>query len=85
MRGDVARLRLEEGPALHGVKPAADPLIASVARAYGPASVGVVLTGMGSDGAEGLVAVHGSGGTTIVTITRPHQSRRRIRQALAPR
>ena len=34
-RGGVARLHLEDGPSLHGVKPAADPLIESVARAYG--------------------------------------------------
>lgn len=65
-RADVGRLRLEEGPTLHGVKPAADPLIDSVARSYGSRAVGVLLTGMGSDGAEGLSAVCGHGGRTIV-------------------
>ncbi len=65
-RAGTSRLYLEDGPSIHGVKPAADPLIQSLARAYGTDSVGVLLTGMGSDGAEGLVAVNGSGGTTIV-------------------
>lgn len=64
--GGIPRVKLEEGPSVHGVKPAADPLIESVARAYGSDSVGVLLTGMGSDGADGMVAVRGSGGTTIV-------------------
>lgn len=65
-RGQIARVILEDGPSIHGVKPAADPLIESVARTFGSDAVGVVLTGMGSDGADGLVAVNGSGGTTIV-------------------
>jgi two-component system, chemotaxis family, protein-glutamate methylesterase/glutaminase len=65
-RGTIARLRLEDGPSIHGVKPSADPLIESVAREYGREAIGVLLTGMGSDGADGLVAVNGSGGTTIV-------------------
>jgi two-component system chemotaxis response regulator CheB len=64
--GEIARVRIDDGPSIHGVKPAADPLIESVARAYGADTIGVVLTGMGSDGADGLVAVNGSGGHTIV-------------------
>lgn len=65
-RGSIGRLLIEDGPAIHGVKPSADPMLESVARAYGPKSVGVLLTGMGSDGAQGLEAVSGIGGTTIV-------------------
>jgi two-component system, chemotaxis family, protein-glutamate methylesterase/glutaminase len=65
-RGTIGRLRMEDGPTIHGVRPSADPLIESVAREYGTEAVGVVLTGMGSDGADGLVAINGSGGTTIV-------------------
>jgi two-component system chemotaxis response regulator CheB len=64
--GSAARIKLEEGPSIHGVKPAADPLIESVAHGFGSNSVGVLLTGMGSDGAEGLSAVAESGGRTIV-------------------
>jgi two-component system chemotaxis response regulator CheB len=62
----AARLKLEEGPSIHGVKPAVDPLIDSVARGYGRNSVGVLLTGMGSDGADALGAIAGAGGSTIV-------------------
>jgi two-component system chemotaxis response regulator CheB len=51
-------------PGLH--RPSADELFASVATAAGPASVGVLLTGMGDDGARGLMEVRLRGGVTIV-------------------
>jgi two-component system chemotaxis response regulator CheB len=60
------RLSLVEGPSVHGVKPAADPLIESVADVYGDKTVGVLLTGMGSDGVDGLESVVAAGGATIV-------------------
>lgn len=59
------RLRLEEGPSLHGVCPSADPLFESLASTLGPQGVGVVLTGMGSDGAAGLLRLRQAGGATI--------------------
>jgi two-component system chemotaxis response regulator CheB len=59
------RLRLEDAPPVHGVRPAADPLFESMARTFGEEAVGVVLTGMGSDGARGLIKVQEQGGETI--------------------
>ncbi|MHB1017220.1 MAG: chemotaxis-specific protein-glutamate methyltransferase CheB [Coriobacteriia bacterium] len=59
------RITLEDTPSKHGVRPAADPLFESIAETVGAASVGVVLTGMGSDGALGARAILDVGGTTI--------------------
>jgi two-component system chemotaxis response regulator CheB len=59
-----SRIRLVEGPAVSGHRPSADVLFASVA-ALGPAGVGAILTGMGSDGAQGLLAMSRAGARTF--------------------
>ena len=52
---------LNQDPTLHGVRPAADVLFRSVAHAAGENALGVVLTGMGKDGALGLLEMKKNG------------------------
>ncbi|MGH9424245.1 MAG: chemotaxis-specific protein-glutamate methyltransferase CheB, partial [Thermoanaerobaculia bacterium] len=61
-----ARIRTDAGPSICGVRPSADPLFISASRVFGGNLVGVVLTGMGHDGSDGLRAVRASGGGAIV-------------------
>jgi two-component system chemotaxis response regulator CheB len=61
--GDIAVLSDE--PRVNGHRPSADVLFNSVAEEFGPDAVGVIMTGMGDDGANGLGAIRRAGGMTI--------------------
>lgn len=57
--------KIEDGPLVSGHKPSVDVLFHSVAEAAGARAIGVILTGMGKDGAVGLKAMRDSGAFTI--------------------
>jgi two-component system, chemotaxis family, protein-glutamate methylesterase/glutaminase len=59
------RLRVHAGPERHSCRPSVDVLFESVARELGSAAAGVLLTGMGRDGADGLLALRRTGAPTI--------------------
>jgi two-component system, chemotaxis family, protein-glutamate methylesterase/glutaminase len=59
------RCRLRDGALVNGHRPSADVLFRSVAQSAGRHSVGVILTGMGRDGAEGLKEMREAGASTI--------------------
>lgn len=58
-------VRLKDGPKVHHQRPAVDILFQSVARSTGRNAVGVILTGMGADGAKGMRAMFDAGAHTI--------------------
>ncbi len=62
-RGDM--VILSDGPPVNGHRPSADVLFHSVAQEFGLTTVGILMTGMGDDGAEGLGAIKAAGGMTI--------------------
>lgn len=57
---------LDDGPLIKNQRPAVEKLFQSAAEAYGSAAMGVILTGMGNDGADGAVSIRKAGGYTIV-------------------
>lgn len=59
------RLSLDRSPPVDGHRPSASVLFESVAQVYGRASIGVLLTGMGNDGARGLLEMARSGAITL--------------------
>lgn len=63
--GRNLRLHLQSGPPVSGFCPSADVMFSSVAQSFGNIAIGVILTGMGNDGASGLKALHDAGGLTI--------------------
>lgn len=59
------RIRLTQKAAEDGFCPSASHLFQSVAEAYGRSAVGILLTGMGRDGANGLLTLRQAGGVTV--------------------
>lgn len=64
-QGSSRVLRLNNGPQENFCRPSVDPMLRSVATAYGAASLVVILTGMGQDGLNGCRAIVEGGGTVI--------------------
>ena len=63
--GQVVHVRLERSRVPSGCMPSVDPMLASVGRLYGAAALGVVLSGMGKDGAQGARALVHAGGLVM--------------------
>ena len=63
--GGAFRVTVKDGPMVCYQRPSVDVLFASVAEAAGPHAIGVILTGMGSDGAQGLKKMRSAGAHTI--------------------
>lgn len=63
--GDTRKIRLSRKVSLNTVMPSIDRAMESAAKAYGHSTLGVLLTGLGSDGAKGLEAIKEAGGNTI--------------------
>jgi two-component system chemotaxis response regulator CheB len=65
-RAQQYELALNEDPPVLSCRPSANLLFQSAAAAYGPAVLGVVMTGMGQDGADGAAAIRKAGGMVFV-------------------
>ena len=63
--GRHVEILLERHPVANGCCPSADPMFAGVAQVYGAAAVGIVLSGMGRDGAEGAAELRSRGGLVL--------------------
>lgn len=59
------RVELDDGPPLDGHRPSGTALFSSVAQAFGARGVGLILSGMGADGARGLEELRRAGGVTL--------------------
>lgn len=63
--GAQYRVEVKAGPLVSRHRPSVDVLFRSVAQSAGPNAVGIIMTGMGDDGARGMLEMHGSGALTI--------------------
>jgi two-component system chemotaxis response regulator CheB len=58
-------VEVKDGPEVHHQRPAVEILFNSVAKVAGANAVGAILTGMGADGAQGLLNMRNAGARTI--------------------
>ena len=63
--GQVGFVKLSNGPRVCGHRPSVDVLFESAAESFGSRALGVILTGMGRDGANGLRVLRDAGGATV--------------------
>jgi two-component system, chemotaxis family, protein-glutamate methylesterase/glutaminase len=75
-------IALSRDPPEHFSRPSIDVLFESVAHAYGPGALGLLLSGANRDGARGLLAIHSAGGGTIVQDPRSAEAPRMPQSAL---
>ena len=61
----TGRISLDDGPRIGGYRPCADLTFESTAEYAGPMTIGVILTGMGNDGAKGVQEIRAAGGHVI--------------------
>jgi two-component system chemotaxis response regulator CheB len=64
-RGTHATVLLNDGPPVSGHKPSVDVMMKSAAEVFGPHCLGVIMTGMGRDGADGCRDIRAAGGYTL--------------------
>jgi two-component system chemotaxis response regulator CheB len=63
--GDSVKAVIRDGEPVSGHKPSVDVLMRSAAEAFGPGCLGVIMTGMGHDGADGCGAIRAAGGYVL--------------------
>jgi two-component system chemotaxis response regulator CheB len=63
--GAQYRVEIKDGPLVSRHRPSVDVLFRSVAQSAGPNAVGIIMTGMGDDGARGMQEMHDAGAFTV--------------------
>jgi two-component system, chemotaxis family, protein-glutamate methylesterase/glutaminase len=64
-RGSFVKVTISDGEPVSGHKPSVDIMMTSASKAFGPNCLGVIMTGMGRDGADGCRAIRQAGGFVL--------------------